>query len=74
MSNRKKLTKVKTAPTAMSIKLAELNLKLEGKGRVLDRRMRRQLRGTKPLAAFITDHSVPHARQEDCGPKCRISR
>lgn len=54
--------------------MAELQLKLEGKGRVLDRRMRRSLRQNSPLAAFITDHSVPHDREENCGPKCQRKR
>lgn len=73
MSNRRKISMIRTEPLPVSIKMAELQLKLEGKGRVLDRRMRRRLRQSSPLAAFLTDHSVPHAREDSCGPKCKAT-
>lgn len=75
MSNKRRLT-VKKVTNSLGETMYEAGRKAEltvtGKSdrRPIDRRIKRALRKTEPVAKSLMDHQRPHARQENCGRSC----
>lgn len=72
MSNRRDIRTVRGEPLPMRISMAEAALKAKGTeiSGAQARAMRRAMRTKDPAAAYLTDHCIPHAREDTCGPKC----
>lgn len=76
MSNRRKVRTVWVLPTEAQVSLAQASLRVQaiaaGKDSwIFDRAMKRRLRRRAPAGSMLVDHLSPHARQENCGKKCK---